>query len=122
MPVLDAASFAANSGRANRSMAIISFSGCKTSLTAMSSLLLRRQLRLYSSVAESNRPISIGFIGLGRMGFEMAYNLFSKTYNHSSDSQFFICDAVPECAQTFSDAFLKEFPRASLRIARTPEE
>ena len=88
----------------------------------MSSLLLRRQLRLYSSVAERTRPTSIGFIGLGRMGFEMAYNLFSKTYNHASDSQFFICDAVPECAQTFNDLFLKEFPRASLRIVRTPAE
>ena len=102
------------------SQAIISFSRC---LSAMfTSSFLRRQLRFYSSIPDHRRPTSIGFIGLGRMGCEMAYNLFSKTYKDSTDSQFVVCDAIPESARSFSDSFLKEFPGASVRIARTPEE
>lgn len=60
------------------------------------------------------------FIGLGRMGSEMAYNLFSKQYTQAQDSRFIICDALPESAKAFRDNFLTQFPGASIEIADTP--
>ncbi|KAF4604076.1 hypothetical protein EYR40_001259 [Pleurotus pulmonarius] len=68
------------------------------------------------------RNKSISFIGLGRMGYEMAYNLFSKTYAEANDSHFVVCDAVQETSQKFCSNFLKQFPRARIGIATTPEE
>ncbi|KAF8558489.1 hypothetical protein OG21DRAFT_1504230 [Imleria badia] len=68
------------------------------------------------------RSRSTAFIGLGRMGSEMAYNLFSKTLAQSADSHFIVCDAVPESAVTFRRNFLSQFPGASLDIVQTPEE
>lgn len=68
------------------------------------------------------RNKSISFIGLGRMGYEMAYNLFSKTYAEANDSHFVVCDAVQETSQKFCSSFLTQFPRARIGIATTPEE
>ncbi|THV07856.1 3-hydroxyisobutyrate dehydrogenase [Dendrothele bispora CBS 962.96] len=68
------------------------------------------------------RPKSTSFIGLGRMGHEMAYNLFSKQLAHSSDSHFVVCDAIPEASRRFYQNFLKQFPEAQISIAATPEE
>jgi 3-hydroxyisobutyrate dehydrogenase len=56
------------------------------------------------------------------MGSEMAYNLFSKQYAKTQDSQFVICDAVPESARAFRDNFLSKFPRAILEVADTPAQ
>lgn len=68
------------------------------------------------------RSKSTAFIGLGRMGSEMAYNLFSKKLAQSSDSHFVVCDAVPESAMTFRQNFLSQCPGASIDIVQTPEE
>ncbi|TDL27253.1 3-hydroxyisobutyrate dehydrogenase [Rickenella mellea] len=68
------------------------------------------------------RPKSISFIGLGRMGSEMAFNLFSKTFAESKDAQFTVCDAVPEAAHAFRRNFQEHFPGASLHVSNTPEE
>jgi NAD binding domain of 6-phosphogluconate dehydrogenase len=70
----------------------------------------------------SYRPKSISFIGLGRMGHEMAYNLFSKQYTRDTESQFVVCDAIPDSAQTFCSNFLGNFPGVKISIASTPEE
>ncbi|EKM82855.1 hypothetical protein AGABI1DRAFT_111419 [Agaricus bisporus var. burnettii JB137-S8] len=66
------------------------------------------------------RAKSTSFIGLGRMGSEMAYNLFSKQFAKAPDSQFVVCDAVPESAQAFRDNFLSNFPGANMEVAHTP--
>ena len=68
------------------------------------------------------RGQSTSFIGLGRMGFEMANNLFSKQYADSPHSHFVVCDALPETAQSFRDAFFKQYPQAKMTVASTPEE
>jgi 3-hydroxyisobutyrate dehydrogenase len=70
----------------------------------------------------SRRPNSISFIGLGRMGHEMAYNLFSKQYARQTESHFVVCDAVPDSARAFCENFLSNFPNANIAIATTPEE
>ncbi|KAF7322532.1 NAD dependent epimerase dehydratase family protein [Mycena chlorophos] len=68
------------------------------------------------------RPHSTGFIGLGRMGSEMAYNLFSKTFANKPESRFVICDAIPEAATAFQNNFTAAFPGAHVDIAATPDE
>lgn len=68
------------------------------------------------------RSKSTAFIGLGRMGSEMAYNLFSKTFAQSAGSHFVVCDALPESAVAFRQNFLSQFPSASIDIVETPEE
>lgn len=68
------------------------------------------------------RSKSVSFIGLGRMGSEMAFNLFSKKFADANDSHFVVCDAVPDNARSFCDNFLGQFPGAKIDIAATPEE
>lgn len=68
------------------------------------------------------RSKSTAFIGLGRMGSEMAYNLFSKKLGQSAESRFVVCDAVPESAMAFRRNFLSQFPGASIDVVQTPEE
>lgn len=68
------------------------------------------------------RPQSTSVIGLGRMGHEMAYNLFSKQYARAPESRFVVCDAVPESSVHFCENFVKQFPGAKIAIASTPEE
>lgn len=68
------------------------------------------------------RAKSTAFIGLGRMGYEMAYNLFSRRYKEEQDIHFVVCDAVSETVQQFRQSFISQFPDAKLEIANTPEE
>lgn len=57
------------------------------------------------------------------MGSEMAFNLFSKKFAEANDdSQFLICDAVPDNAKSFRENFVARFPGAQVGIAATPEE
>ncbi|KAF9452843.1 3-hydroxyisobutyrate dehydrogenase [Macrolepiota fuliginosa MF-IS2] len=70
----------------------------------------------------AHRVKSTSFIGLGRMGSEMAYNLFSKQYTQSEEYRFVICDALPESANAFRHNFLTQFPGANLKIVDTPAE
>lgn len=69
-----------------------------------------------------SRSKSVSFIGLGRMGSEMAFNLFSKKFTEVNDSQFLICDALPDNVKSFRENFLAQFPGAKVGIAATPEE
>lgn len=51
-----------------------------------------------SSSSSSNRAKTIGFIGLGAMGREMAANLLSKTFQASSDPDlsFVVHDSIDQ--------------------------
>lgn len=68
------------------------------------------------------RSKSTSFIGLGRMGHEMAYNLFSKRFAQANDAHFVVCDAIPDSARAFCENFVQQFPGAKIAIATTPEE
>jgi len=70
----------------------------------------------------SQRCKSTSFIGLGRMGREMAYNLFSKQYACETESRFVVCDAIHDSARAFCEHFRDQFPGAKISIATTPEE
>ncbi|OJA19684.1 hypothetical protein AZE42_06947 [Rhizopogon vesiculosus] len=68
------------------------------------------------------RQKSTAFIGLGRMGSEMAFNLFSKKFAESPDEHFVVCDALPTSATVFRRNFLAQFPEAQIDVVHTPEE
>jgi 3-hydroxyisobutyrate dehydrogenase len=68
------------------------------------------------------RSRSTAFIGLGRMGYQMAYNLFSKQYVQANAESFVVCDAVPEAARSFYEEFSRQYPDSQISIANTPEE
>lgn len=68
------------------------------------------------------RAKSTAFIGLGRMGSEMAFNFFSKTFAESPDTHFVVCDALPASALAFRQNFVSQFPGAHIDIVRTPKE
>lgn len=68
------------------------------------------------------RARTTAFIGLGRMGSEMAYNLFSKTLTERPELSFVVCDAVPESAVSFRRHFLSQFSGAPVDVVQTPEE
>jgi 3-hydroxyisobutyrate dehydrogenase len=70
----------------------------------------------------SQRAKSISFVGLGHMGSEMAYNLFSKRITESSDHRFVVFDKVPEAAARFTDDFRKQFQAANITVANDLEE
>ncbi|PCH38682.1 3-hydroxyisobutyrate dehydrogenase [Wolfiporia cocos MD-104 SS10] len=71
----------------------------------------------------ASRAQSMSFVGLGRMGFEMAYNLFSRTLvENGSGARFVVCDARKETAEGFASNFLHHFPGARIDVALTPEE
>ncbi|KAH7910174.1 NAD binding domain of 6-phosphogluconate dehydrogenase-domain-containing protein [Hygrophoropsis aurantiaca] len=84
---------------------------------------MKPTLRVFRALERPlSRSKSIAFIGLGRMGAEMAYNLFSKKSTEIPDYQFVICDALPESATSFRQNFLSHFPHARIEIVHTPEE
>lgn len=68
------------------------------------------------------RHKSTSFIGLGRMGREMALNLFSKQFAKDVNHQFVVCDTNPDSSRAFREKFLGQFPTAKISIASTPEE
>ncbi|KAJ3515964.1 hypothetical protein NLJ89_g1422 [Agrocybe chaxingu] len=75
-----------------------------------------------ASAAVTSRSKSTSFIGLGQMGYQMAYNLFSKQYLQTNDAYFVVCDALPGSAVAFRENFSKQYPGAQINIANTPEE
>jgi hypothetical protein len=87
---------------------------------------MRPSLRNLQATARAiPRAKSTSFIGLGRMGYQMAYNLFSKQYlqaNGSEPPSFVVCDAVPDSARAFCLEFSQQYPDAQISIASTPEE
>lgn len=68
------------------------------------------------------RTRTTAFIGLGRMGSEMAHNLFLNKLSESPDSGFVVCDAIPESAVSFRRSFLSRCPEAHIEVVNTPEE
>ena len=69
------------------------------------------------------RPHTLGFIGLGRMGSEMAYNLFSRKLVEShGELRFVVCDAREATSTAFAQNFTTQFPGARIEIANTPAE
>lgn len=82
--------------------------------------LMRSTARLLTNASRS-RANSISFVGLGRMGSEMAYNLFSKRIA-DENSRFVVFDAVPEVAAQFIVKFRKQFHSANITAVDNPEE
>ena len=86
----------------------------------------------------SARASTIGFIGLGRMGYEMALNLFSKTLiNHDLQRQasvstsglssnvlpgFTVCDVNEDAANNIVRIITERFPGVNIAVRRTPAE
>lgn len=56
------------------------------------------------------------------MGYQMAYNLFSKQYVQANAESFVVCDAIPEAARSFCEEFSGQYPDSQISIANTPEE
>ncbi|KAF8906007.1 3-hydroxyisobutyrate dehydrogenase [Gymnopilus junonius] len=83
---------------------------------------MRPSLRaLQSTINAASRPKTTGFIGLGRMGYQMAYNLFSKLHRQGDGSHFVVCDANPETAKLFCTNFMSAHPNAVIDFAENPE-
>ncbi|KAH9829195.1 3-hydroxyisobutyrate dehydrogenase [Rhodofomes roseus] len=79
--------------------------------------------RLMALTLSATRPHSVSFIGLGRMGSPMAYNLFSKSVAESEGTaRFVVCDARTAVAEAFAADFVKQFPGTQVDIANSPEE
>lgn len=57
------------------------------------------------------------------MGYEMAFNLFSRTLVESGGSaRLVVCDARPESATSFVTNFLHHFPGARIEVVASPAE
>ena len=83
---------------------------------------MRSTLRcLQATCSGLARSRTTSFIGLGRMGYQMAYNLFSKQHAKENDSRFIVCDVVPDASRAFCAEFMNQYPNAQLSIADTPE-
>jgi len=86
---------------------------------------MRPSCSLFSQVSRFThaRSRTTAFVGLGRMGFEMAYNLFSKSLVESGGAaQFVVCDAREESARAFASNIASQFPGAKLDVVATPAE
>ena len=82
------------------------------------------RLLLHASRAHhAPRAQTTAFVGLGRMGFEMAYNLFSRKLVEShGELRFVVCDAREATSTAFAQNFTTQFPGARIEIANTPAE
>lgn len=59
------------------------------------------------------------------MGYEMAFNLFSKTLVESGGQgslHFVVCDAVQDTAHRFARNFNQHYPGAHIEVRSTPAE
>ncbi|KAJ6606556.1 3-hydroxyisobutyrate dehydrogenase [Mycena vulgaris] len=84
---------------------------------------MKPSLRCLQSVQRlALRHNSTSFIGLGRMGSEMAYNLFSKQFAQKPESRFVVCDALPDSTLSFCHTFSASFPGANIETVATPAE
>ncbi|KAH9951276.1 3-hydroxyisobutyrate dehydrogenase [Amylocystis lapponica] len=78
---------------------------------------------LQALASHPSRAHSVSFIGLGRMGSEMAYNLFSRKLVESGGSaQFVVCDARQATAEQFAAHFVSQFPGARVSVADSAAE
>ncbi|GJE86960.1 3-hydroxyisobutyrate dehydrogenase [Phanerochaete sordida] len=82
-----------------------------------------RLLNALSHAADGARARTTGFIGLGRMGYEMAYNLFSRTLVESGGAaRFVVCDAREQSATEFVNNFHTHFPGAKIEVMTSPAD
>jgi 3-hydroxyisobutyrate dehydrogenase len=88
---------------------------------SLSFLLMRSTTRILRQISHP-RAKSVSFVGLGRMGSEMAYNIFSKRFAEASDFHFAVCDAIPEAATQFAENIRMQFSGAHITVAANPEE
>ena len=79
---------------------------------------------LQQLAANAQRARSVAFLGLGKMGYNMAFQAFSKTHAVDPSTRFVVCDVLPAAAESFCADFASHFPAARERItvASTPAE
>jgi len=74
--------------------------------------------RAASGTFWANRSNNVAFIGLGRMGYEMATNLWRKKFADSNSGELIVCDARQEVAMRF----VEEASGKSASFVKTPRE
>ncbi|KAI0340497.1 3-hydroxyisobutyrate dehydrogenase [Trametopsis cervina] len=86
--------------------------------------MLTNLARTYSTQgASSSRSRTTAFIGLGRMGYEMAYNLFSRTLVETAgNARFVVCDVREENSIAFIKNFHHHFPGARIEMVASPAD
>ncbi|CAE6478599.1 unnamed protein product [Rhizoctonia solani] len=93
---------------------------------------MRPTLRTLYALKNVNRPRqSLGFIGLGQMGLNMADNLFTRTataYSEASTADasnppmFVVCDVNKITADTFAQDVATRFPGVLVQVADSPSD
>lgn len=74
--------------------------------------------RAASGTIPANRSNNVAFIGLGRMGYEMATNLWRKRFAQNGNGELIVCDARQEVAMRF----LEETSGKRASFVKTPRE
>lgn len=74
--------------------------------------------RAASGTIPTNRSNNVAFIGLGRMGYEMATNLWRKKFADHSSGELIVCDARQEVAMRF----VEETSGKCASFVKTPRE
>ena len=74
--------------------------------------------RATSGAVSANRSNNVAFIGLGRMGYEMATNLWRKKFVDNNSGELIVCDARQEVAMRF----VEEASGRSASFVKTPRE
>ncbi|KAF8606441.1 3-hydroxyisobutyrate dehydrogenase [Ceratobasidium sp. AG-I] len=93
---------------------------------------MRPTLRVLNALRASHHPPrTLGFIGLGQMGLNMADNLFTRTatvYVESSTAEtsnppvFLVCDVNRVTADTFARDVATRFPGVLVQVAESPAD
>ena len=74
--------------------------------------------RATSGTTPANRSNNVAFIGLGRMGYEMATNLWRKKFARGTTGELIVCDARQEVAMRF----VEEANGKRASFVKTPRE
>ena len=74
--------------------------------------------RAASGTTSADRSNNVAFIGLGRMGYEMATNLWKKKFAGKSTGELIVCDARQEVAMRF----VEEANGKRASFVKTPRE
>jgi len=74
--------------------------------------------RATSGTTPANRSNNVAFIGLGRMGYEMATNLWKKKFAGNSTGELIVCDTRQEVAMRF----VEEANGKRASFVKTPRE
>ncbi|QRV89482.1 NAD binding domain of 6-phosphogluconate dehydrogenase [Ceratobasidium sp. AG-Ba] len=93
---------------------------------------MRPTLRTLSALRPARRPYhTLGFIGLGQMGLNMADNLFTRTATaHAEGStsesskppRFLVCDVNKVVADTFARDVSSRFPGVLVQVTESPAD